>query len=282
MAQASVTRKKWCKAVWREGDTNVSHAVPRDWVDKALKRVYWPPARASAKKFIERCEQRPRDGAAKKNWKWFELVSCSASYYSLEEAEGIATTDNFDAEDEPDQGEEDHTDPSGSESSDGEMPNKRSKRAPAKDADFTAGSGLSDSPLSTNVRKKQTVQTPIQIIPSEVGDTTSSQSLLPGRRPRTPAEKKALPPLPSLGCPDETAEEVTYMEECISTPQDTSTPRSSQTSPSPSQTSGRSASRRTPIPDDDLSDVSIKIMLANMHADIKVRPAFICKKRSIQ
>ena len=190
MAQASVTRKKWCKAVWREGDKHVSYAVPRDWVDKSLKRVYWPRSTASAKKFIDRCEQRPRDVAAKRKWQWFDLVSCSESCYTLEDADGIATTDNFQVDDEPNQGEEDHTDPSSSESSDGEKPIKRSRHAPAKDADFTAGSGLSDSPLSTIVRKKQTVQTPIQIIPSEVGDTTSTQSLLPGRRPRTAAEKK--------------------------------------------------------------------------------------------
>ena len=104
MAEASVTRKKWCKAVWCEGKANVSHAVPRDWIDKAMKRVYWPRANSSAKKLIARCEPRPRDVTGRKSWKWFQLVSCSASCDSLEEAEGIATTDHFDVsvgEDEP-------------------------------------------------------------------------------------------------------------------------------------------------------------------------------------
>ena len=107
---------------------------------------------------------------------------------------GIATTDHFDVgEDEP---EEDDSEPSASGSSDSDMPKsaKTSRHAPARHADFTAGSGLSDS-LSTSVGKKQTVQTPLQLIPSEVGDNISSQSLLRRQRPKTAAEKKGRPPL---------------------------------------------------------------------------------------
>jgi len=80
---------------------------------------------------------------------------------------------------------------SGSSDEGTQQEGKRRRCPPRKDAEFTEGSGLSDS-LSQSQQKTQTVQTPVDIIPSQVGDTTTSKSLLPGQRTKTPAEKKEL------------------------------------------------------------------------------------------
>jgi len=94
-----VFQKGYCKAVWFEGKTdkdgnynmNESATIPKDWIDKDTKTVYWPKPN-TLKSIIHNCVPHPRtDKGIKDKWAEYTLISCGRTYKTYAEADETET-----------------------------------------------------------------------------------------------------------------------------------------------------------------------------------------------
>jgi len=146
-----VSQKGYCKAVWFEGKTdkdgnniNQSATIPKDWIKKDTKTVYWP--KQNTWKNMCDCVEHPRsDKGIKNKWGKYTLISCGRTYKTYAEADETETaTDEVASDlDDPVQESEDGEDANG----DAILINTKRKKIPNKkldNADYTGGSVFDD------------------------------------------------------------------------------------------------------------------------------------------
>ena len=109
MAEGDIKRIGYCKASLYNKDKNGEEVivVPRDWIIKADKKIYLPPKNTNYRKLIVTMHPRPREPKHLSKWEVFPLASCSRTYQSLSECEGVDTSFSDSSVNEEDSGLED-------------------------------------------------------------------------------------------------------------------------------------------------------------------------------
>ena len=297
MAESDRQKSGYCKASWYEKDKHgdsqeVVHVVPRDWIRKDTKKIYWPPkSSVTTKKMIETMQPRPREKNILSKWQVFELATCSETFQSMSDAEAleIETAVDTDLSSESDKDSE-----SGAEEN--ILPPKRkTKRSTALD-EYVSGHEYSDS-LKSKEGKSNNITPPkprgpvSKLIPT-VGDMTASKSQLPGLHKKGVQTKAAVksfspngdiethskkkkserrqvespPPLPTMYNDPNSEDDIEFLSP---------SPGSRALSPAGSQCSQRSQKRHADK--DKLYDtVDVKKLMTNIHCEVKVRTFIRC------
>lgn len=270
-------RTGYCKVVWSESkkkDGTLKEEVavlPRDWVVKDSNVLFWP--KQNSKSAIHNCLARPHGIEDKKKWYKFKLIWFGETCETFSEAGETETSHEKDEDDDAIQDDENPEVESENEEDEDDQPTKRKRAKSVKtlSSDFTGGSDLDvEKPRPQKTAGKRTENKPTRSISTELGDSSYSSSVLQSSQiikgqVRTMAARKLLHSFQST-------EASTSKDVIADTSSDEEQSGSSQKS------SQKSCSRLSEdLGSDALSSVSLKKMLANLSADVKVSIARFVK-----
>ena len=306
MSEPKVPRYRWVKAVWYEASKGKKkecmEPVPRDWVDKGRSILYWPPDNIEGgfKTAIRHCKARPRGkNPALREWVKFDLKWVSHTVYNQEEANSVTTEADVDHESGASSAEDTDNESSGSEVG-GATVKLKPKRVRKKHADplYTPGSEIDDTESTQKAHKtkgKEDVhsrQRPVRVLSPTFQDMAASQSLLPQapgnatspeltRRTKSPVERQQKHDKP-VAHKKKYSKNSTQMHSSqkgkspkvkTSSADEFASDDDGQPSPKRAKKSGLPALPTLQLTETeslDLSEVNLKVLVANLAADVKV------------
>ena len=314
-------RKGYCKTVWSEGgqdnegnDTHETYTIPRDWIVRSERIVYWP--KSNSNKMVKQCVARPRDKTVlKKRWDKFCLVSYGTTFQDIKQADATVTTDQEQISDHDSESEymgTSDSDIDGAHDLISKNPKRNPKPHTQYNKDYTEGEDIDADTGDTEYYSGTSGgNKPVCAVNGKYGDMSSSKNKLPSKSMITKGALKCYESTSTSTKTHKRPSSTQIISPTQNNQQKTSTPAKPKKQKLDNVSSGRkplvhekkvsdtddeqsssevsleiimndsqrsaasSAGRMTAVSQEYTASADVKALLVNMHADIKVNSIYI-------